>query len=127
MRPAAVSLAQAIADQAVEVFYLQPAVDLLREALEPSEQVEKLVDASYDWSGLLALTDRRLLFVRVRRFFGRRKIISHQYRDIHSVEVASSLGKPVLKVRVAGRNGALSFTLISKTARTRAKELADYL
>src|SRR5438477_12457255 len=125
MTVAAESLNQAIREQAVEVQYLRREVELMSKVLDPSERVEKVIETSYDWEGLLAFTDRRLVFVRVPRFFGKPKVVSYPYGDITSVEVARPC--PMLMVSIAGRRKPLSFTLIRSNAKHRDNELADFL
>ena len=61
-------------------------VDALTDRLEPGEEVQRLAAATTDFDGLLVLTDRRLLLLRVGLRRGSERLWSVQRADIEAVE-----------------------------------------
>jgi hypothetical protein len=83
-------------------FPVRGTVKSLPEALTPDETVQALAVAHHDGVlGVLALTDRRVLF-RAQGWAGQR-LVSHMLGEVTDVRWAGGLGQGVLTLSVAGR------------------------
>jgi hypothetical protein len=89
--PAATSLAELreLARRKLGRFFAygeQATIDALPDHLRPGERVERIALAKLDFPGVLAVTDRRLLLLRVTR--GSTRLWELPREDVHTLEVA---------------------------------------